>query len=104
MLQSYSECQCILSVVFLCFQYYTSIHSIFACVVHQLFIGPKIAQCSVFLVVLSRDLLYRAISITSSFDFFSVNDETFEKKKEEEEVHDDKMINRIKRLKVYIIT
>ena len=36
-----------------------------------LFICPKNSFC-LFLMVLSRDLLYPAISITSSFDFFSV--------------------------------
>ena len=37
-----------------------------------LFICPK--NCSIFLMVLSRDLLFPAISITSSFYFFSVHD------------------------------
>ena len=37
-----------------------------------LFICPKNYTCP-FLMVLSRDLLYPAISITSSFDFFSVH-------------------------------
>ena len=39
----------------------------------DLFICPKNCSC-LFLMVLSRDLLYPAISITSSFDFFSVHD------------------------------
>ena len=38
-----------------------------------LFICPKKCSC-LFLMVLRRDLLYPAISITSSFDFFSVHD------------------------------
>ena len=38
-----------------------------------LFICPKDCSC-LFLTVLSRDLLYPAISITSSFYFFSVHD------------------------------
>ena len=38
-----------------------------------LFICPKSCSC-LFLMVLNRDLLYPAISITSSFDFFSVHD------------------------------
>ena len=38
-----------------------------------LFICPKKCSC-LFLIVLSRDLLYPAISIPSLFDFFSVHD------------------------------
>ena len=38
-----------------------------------LFICPKSYSC-LFLMVLSRDLLYPAISITSPFDIFSVHD------------------------------
>ena len=38
-----------------------------------LFICPKNCSC-LFLMVLSRDLMYPAISIISSFDFFSVYD------------------------------
>ena len=38
-----------------------------------LFIYPKNCSC-LFLMILSRDFLYPAISITSSFDFFSVHD------------------------------
>ena len=38
-----------------------------------LFICPKNCSC-LFLMVLSRDLLYPAISITSSFDLFSFHD------------------------------
>ena len=38
-----------------------------------LFICPKNCSC-LFLMVLSRDLLYPAIFITSSFDFFPVHD------------------------------
>ena len=38
-----------------------------------LFISQKNFSC-LFLMVLTRDLLYPAISITSSFDFFSVQD------------------------------
>ena len=40
---------------------------------HALFICPKSCSC-LLLMVLSRDLLYQAISITSSFDFFPVHD------------------------------
>ena len=39
----------------------------------HLFICPKNCSC-LFLMVLSRDLLYPAIYITSSFDLFSVHD------------------------------
>ena len=40
-----------------------------------LFICPKNCTCSyLFLMVLTRDLLYPTISITSSFDYFSVHD------------------------------
>ena len=63
-------------IVFLCFSY----HKIFPPNVcfsspSALFICLKIVEPScIFLMVLSRDLLYPAISITSSFDFFSVHD------------------------------
>ena len=66
---------CILWVVFLCFWYHKSFHSIFVFLVHQLCLYAKKINCiCLFLMVLSRDLLYPAISITSSFDFFSVHD------------------------------
>ena len=38
-----------------------------------MFICPKNCSCP-FLIALSRDLLYQTISITCSFDFFSVQD------------------------------
>ena len=69
---SYSDCLCILCVVFLCFWYHVSFDSIFA-FPSALFISPPNCSC-LFLKVWSRNLLYPAISITSSFDFFSVHD------------------------------
>ena len=36
-LKSYSDCLCILHLVFLCFWYHKSLHSIFAFLVHQLY-------------------------------------------------------------------
>ena len=63
---------CILCVVFICFRYHKSFHSIFVFLVHQFCLyAPKIVCL---FMVLIRDLLYPAISITSSFDFFSVHD------------------------------
>ena len=43
------------------------------CSPSALFICPKNCSC-LFLMVLSRDLLYPAISITFLFDFFSIHD------------------------------
>ena len=74
LLRNYSDCRCILCVVFLCFWYHKSFHSIFVFVAHQLCLYAKKKTCSfLFLMILSRDLLYPAISITSSFDFSSVH-------------------------------
>ena len=73
LLCNYSDCLCILCVVFLYFWYHTFFHSIFASLVHQLcLLCPKNCSC-LFLMLLSRDLLYPAISISSLFDFFSVH-------------------------------
>ena len=57
-----------LCFAFLCFWYQKSFHSIFAFLVHQLCLYARKIK------VFSTDLLYLAISITSSFDFFSVHD------------------------------
>ena len=46
-----------------------SFYPIFAFLIHQLFTCPKNCSC-LFLMVLSCDLSYPAISITSSFEFF----------------------------------
>ena len=74
LLRNYSDCLCILCVVFLCLWYRNSFHStLFVFLVHQLCLYAKKCSC-LFLMVLNRDLLYPAISITSPFDFFSVHD------------------------------
>ena len=73
-LHIYSDCLCILYVDFLCLWYVKSFNLMFAFLIHQLlFICPKNCSC-LFLMVLSRDLLYPAMSITSLFDFISVHD------------------------------
>ena len=57
-----------------CFWYHISFHSIFAFLFHPLCLyAPKNCSC-LFLLVLCRDLLYPAISVTSWFDFFLVHD------------------------------
>ena len=66
LVQSCSDCLYNLCVISLCFWYHKSFHSIFA------FLCPKICSC-LFLMVLSRDLLYPTFSITSWFDFFTVH-------------------------------
>ena len=49
------------------------LYSIFACLVHQLSLYTQKTEVVLFLIVLSRNLLYPVISITSSFLFFSVH-------------------------------
>ena len=49
------------------------LYSIFACLVHQSLYNQK-TEVVLFLIVLSRNLLYPVISISSSFLFFSVHD------------------------------
>ena len=51
-----------------------SFHSIFAFLVHPLCAYAQKIVVVFFLMVLSKDLLYPAIPITSSFEFFSVHD------------------------------
>ena len=69
-LWSYSNCLCILCIVSLCFWYHKSFNSIFAFLFHPLSLyAPKNCSC-LFLMILSRDLLYPPISISSWFDFF----------------------------------
>ena len=77
LLRNYSACLSILCVVLLCFWYHKSFHSIFVFLVHQLCLYAQKNSSCLFLMVLSRDLLCPAISITSSFDFFSVHDILF---------------------------
>ena len=48
-------------------------HSIFAFLIHQLHLYAKKNCSCLFMMVLSRDLLYPAISITSLIDFFSAH-------------------------------
>ena len=63
MLRNYSDCLCILCVVFLFFW------------VPQIFpLNICFSSPSALFICLSRGLFYPAISITSSFDFFSVHD------------------------------
>ena len=71
------DCLCILCVVCLFFWYRIYFHTIFAFLVHQLCLYFPENCIIFFLMVLSSDLLYPAISITSSFDFFPVHDVLF---------------------------
>ena len=65
---------CILCVVYLCFWYHKSfyLNTSFS-YPPALLIGPQNCSC-LFLMVLNRGLSYPVISITSSFDFFTVHD------------------------------
>ena len=63
---------CVLCVGFLCFWYNKSFHPTFAFLVHQLFLHAQNIVVF-FLMVLCRDILYPAISITSPVDFSLVH-------------------------------
>ena len=68
LLQSYSDCLCILCLSLLLVPQVFPLNICFSSP-SALFICPIIGSC-LFLMFLSRDLLYLPISITSAFDFF----------------------------------